>query len=74
MNATATETGDRTMNATATELNVSGFDGNSYTVWHVDGKIVATACQGRWAKSSVATGSDWLDAKLQNAVDASLEI
>lgn len=45
--------------------------GNDYTVWHVGGKIVATACQGRWPRTPMATGDVWLDAQLLKGISES---
>lgn len=44
--------------------------GHEYTVWtDDDGKILETACRGRWGRTNVASGDEWLDNQLQSRVD-----
>ena len=48
--------------------NLNIGDGHTYhVVVDATGKVVQTACQGRWAMTVTATGSDWLDEQLQRA-------
>ena len=55
-----------------TKLVIHGIEiaGQIYNVTIADdGKIKQTECVGRWPMSDCATGSSWLDAQLQNAVN-----
>lgn len=54
--------------------NIDLGDGHSYSV-EVDenGKVVKTACRGRWPLTVTSTGSKWLDGELQHAADLHLE-
>jgi hypothetical protein len=43
--------------------------GNTYDVLtDADDTVIATACKGRWPMTSAATGDQWLDTQLQQAV------
>jgi ethanolamine utilization protein EutA (predicted chaperonin) len=59
-----------TTTATTRIFDVTIGDGHSYQVKVDDaGKVIDTACKGRWQFCGVATGSEWLDRKLQAAAD-----
>lgn len=58
------------MNATKTEkFTTATIGGNEYGIWHVNGLVTHTSCKGRWAKSDIPTGDNWLDEQLRRAVN-----
>lgn len=59
-----------------TKLVLHGIEiaGHTYNVTVADnGTIEQTECVGHWPMSDCATGSSWLDAQLQKAVDARID-
>ncbi len=47
--------------------------GNHYTVWHIGDTIIATACRGRWPRSSMSIGDDWIERKLREHLASILD-
>lgn len=49
-------------------LDIDIDDGHKYQVQvSPGGKVIATACKGRWPMTHTSTGSVWLDEQLQSA-------
>ena len=54
--------------------NVKIGDGHTYTIEvNAAGKVIKTACLGRWPLTITATGDKWLDEQLQLAANRILE-